>query len=52
MTKPGELNSEQLLKEARKLNERLLSTVDELQLFVTALSALNLEQEHSPGGDQ
>jgi hypothetical protein len=43
-TPPGDpLSSEKLLREAKKLNQRLLETVDELHMFVTALSALNVE---------
>jgi hypothetical protein len=52
-TSPGDaLNSERLLKEAKKLNQRLLDTVDELELFVAALSALNVEHGEPPLGEE
>lgn len=52
MTTPrGELSSDKLLRETEKLHARLLATVDELELFVTALSALNAEQAERPLGE-
>lgn len=53
MTTPrGEqLSSEKLLRETEKLHARLLSTVTELELFVTALSAMNAEQAEWPLGE-
>lgn len=52
MTTPrGELSSEKLLRETEKLHARLLSTVTELELFVTALSALNTERADTLGED-
>ena len=45
------ISSEKLLKETEKLHERLLATVTELELFVTALSAQNMEQGRSLGED-
>jgi len=51
--KPHELplSSKELLKESEKLRERLLATVEELDLFATALSAQNLERGRSLGED-
>lgn len=52
MTTPrGEINSEKLLRETEKLHARLLATVDELELFVTALSDMNKEQGRPLGED-
>jgi len=54
MTTPprGEqISSEKLLKETEKLHERLLATVNELEMFVAALSAQNLERGRSLGED-
>lgn len=53
MTTPrGEqISSEKLLKETEKLHARLLATVSELELFVSALSAQNLEQGRTLGED-
>jgi len=45
------LGSEKLLRETEKLHARLLSTVTELELFVTALSALNAEHAEPLGED-
>jgi len=52
-TSPGDaISGERLLKEAKKLNQKLLEAVDELELFVAALSALNVEQGEPPLGEE
>ena len=45
------LSSKRLLKESEKLHERLLATVEELEQFVSALSAQNARQGRPLGED-
>lgn len=51
MTSPGApASTEKVLREARKLNDRLTETIDELEAFVQALAALNTSHEPDDGG--
>jgi hypothetical protein len=41
---PGELNTEELYREAKKMRGELLAAVDELNGFVEALAQMNEQQ--------
>jgi hypothetical protein len=48
---PGDISTEELFKEAKKMRRELLAAVDELNGFAAALAELAVKQEHEQLGE-